>query len=512
MEDILDTSLKKIAKGAGIGFVGGLIVMTLGYLSRMIIARFLGPSDYGLISLALATFSLVVTLSLSGFPTGITRYVSFYRAREDNGRVKGTIISALGILFPLNLIFAFLLFLSAGWISSNIFHVDRLKPILQIFSIAVPFWALKRTLVPSIIGFERLEYQVYVDILQDSIKLVLVVTLLFFGFGIFGVSCGYVIAFIASPFFAIYYLRRVFPPIFDIKSTPMYRKLISYSLPLTFAGMASMVLGWTDTFMLGFFKSAYDVGIYNAALPIAQLMRVPLTSLGSLFVPVVTGLYSQGKFENLRDVYTTVTKWVFLLVLPAFLLMMFFAKSILQILFGDEYIVGSSALRILAIGFLFNVLFGFSRGVINVYGRTKLNMISVFIAAGSNFILNLYLIPLYGVNGAATATAISFIIMGVIWFFFGYQIARLKPFKLKTLKFIPISIVSILLIYTVTKLFFEPTFYILIAMFFVFLVIYFFLLLVFKCFDQEDLMIMKAIDQRLGTKSDLLRKIIRRFL
>ena len=48
----LDVSLRKIAKGAGIGFTGTFIGTALGYLSRMIIARFLGASDYGLVCLA----------------------------------------------------------------------------------------------------------------------------------------------------------------------------------------------------------------------------------------------------------------------------------------------------------------------------------------------------------------------------------------------------------------------------------------------------------------------------
>jgi len=78
-EDFLGESLRKIAKGAGVSFVDGFVGLALGYFSRMIIARWLGTSDYGLISLGFAVMNIAATLSLLGFNTGIRRFVSFYK-------------------------------------------------------------------------------------------------------------------------------------------------------------------------------------------------------------------------------------------------------------------------------------------------------------------------------------------------------------------------------------------------------------------------------------------------
>lgn len=121
-EEHLNESLRKIAKGAGIGLAGTFIGMALGYLSRMVIARFLGASDYGLISLAFAGMAIAATLSMVGLPAGILRYVSFYKGKKDKGRIKGTIISALKITLPLRLFFAVILFWHASWILIHVFH------------------------------------------------------------------------------------------------------------------------------------------------------------------------------------------------------------------------------------------------------------------------------------------------------------------------------------------------------------------------------------------------------
>jgi len=67
-------------------------------------------------------------------------------------------------------------------------------------------------------------------------------------------------------------------------------------------------------------------------------------------------------------------------------------------------------------------------------------------------------------------------------------------------------------VYILTRYLIRVSFFVLVMMFFVFLLLYLFLLLLIKGFDKNDLMIMRAIDQRLGTESDWIRRIIQKFL
>ena len=140
--DHLNESLRTIAKGAGIGFAGAMFGTVVGYLSRMVIARYLGPEDYGLISLGFAAMMIAVTLSLMGLNSGVQRYVAYYRGKGDEGRIKGTVISALKITVPMSLFFMGVVFFGADWISAHIFHKANLTPVLMIFAIGVPFWTL----------------------------------------------------------------------------------------------------------------------------------------------------------------------------------------------------------------------------------------------------------------------------------------------------------------------------------------------------------------------------------
>ena len=222
----LNESLRKIVKGAGIVFIGTFIGLFLGYLSRMVIGRWLGTSDYGLISLAFAGISIALTLSMLGLTSGITRYVSFYKGKNDMGRIKGTIIGAVKITLPMSLIFAFIFYFGAEWISLNVFHEPGLTEVLRIFSIAIPFYVLTLNFLCTINGFQYMQYSVYTEhIFQNTFKILVIVILLILGFGVTGAAWGWVLAIVLMPFLAFYFLeKRVFPLLnTKIRASPMER-------------------------------------------------------------------------------------------------------------------------------------------------------------------------------------------------------------------------------------------------------------------------------------------------
>ncbi|NQE45988.1 hypothetical protein C5S31_08200 [ANME-1 cluster archaeon GoMg2] len=508
-------SLRKIAKGAGIGFTGAFIGMVFGYFSRIVLARFLGPGDYGLITLGVAGMSIAATLASIGLPSGIRRYVPYYKGKGDEGKIKGTILAALKISLPLSIFLAILTFIGADWISVHVFHEAKLTPILRIFAIAIPFSVLAEIFISSTIGFQDLRYKVYVnDLFQNTFKLVAIVSLLLLGFGVLGAAWGWVLAIIGMPFLALYFLEKKLFPVFrsKIKSISVEKELFSFSWPLIFVSAAGLVMGWTDTLMLGYFSTASDVGIYNVALPTAMLLMNIVVAFAMIFLPVASELYARNRIEDLRTAYSAVTKWVFSLTLPIFLLMVLFSESIIRIIFGSEYISGALVLSILAAGFFIDSSTGPVSSIIGAYGRTKISMGCSFIGAGANFTLNFLLIPTYGIEGAAIATASSYVLINIALLIAAYRIGRMQPYKVSYLKPLLASVIAVSVVYVVTKYLIGVSFISLAVMVFVFLLLYFFLLLIFKSFEEEDLMIMRAIDERLGTKSDWLRKIIKNFL
>jgi len=513
--DHLNESLRTIAKGTGIGFAGAIFGTGVGYLSRMVIARFLGPEDYGLISLGFAVMMIGTTLSLMGLSSGVQRFVAYYQGKGDEERIKGTIISALKVAVPMSLFFMVVVVLGADWISINIFHESDLTPVLMIFAIGIPFWTLTTIFNSVSIGFQKIEYNVYTTyIFKDSFKLIAIVSLLAAGYGVIGAAVGWVLAIVGMSVLAFYFLEKKVFPIFNntVKSILIHKELYYFSYPLIFVGILDMITGWTDTFMLGYFCTTSEVGIYNVALPTSKLLSMVLSPIGLIFGPVIVGLYAKERIDELRRTYSSVTKWIVSLVFPGFLLMVLFSDRILIILFGDAYVSGSTALSILAFSILVNAIVGPAVSVIGAYGRTKIIMWCSLFGASVNVVLNFFLIPMYGINGAAIATGFSLALISILHLFFAYRIGGVQPFRWSYAKPLFSSIIAVAAVYLVTQYVIGVSIVSLIVMLFVFGLLYFFLLLVMKGFDEEDLVVMRAVDQRLGMRLDWVRRVIRRFL
>jgi O-antigen/teichoic acid export membrane protein len=513
--DHLNESLRTIAKGSGIGFAGAVFGTGVGYLSRMVIARYLGPEDYGLISLGFAAMMIASTISVMGFNSGMQRYIAYYRGKGDEGRIKGTIVSALKVTFPMSLLLMGFVLFNADWISTSIFHEPNLTSVLLVFAIGIPFWTLSTVFVSVAIAFKQIKYHVYTFyIFKDSFKLIAIVSFLLLGYGVIGAAVGWILAVVGMSILSFYFVEKKVFPVFSgtVRSNPMDKELFLFSYPLIFVGISSLVTGWTDTFMLGYFCTSSEVGIYNAALPTSKLLGVVLSPIGMIFGPVIVGLYAKDRINDLRRTYSSVTKWIFSLVFPGFLLMALFSKRILMILFGDAYVSGSTAMSILAFGVLITAMVGPAASVIGAYGRTKIIMWCSFFGASVNVLLNFFLIPIYGINGAAVATGFSLALTSIFHLIFAYRIGGVQPFRWSYAKPLFASVVSVAMVYGVTQYVIGVSVVSLIVMLFVFGLLYFFLLLLIKGFDEEDIVVMRAIDQRLGTRSNWVRGFIQRFL
>ena len=115
---------------------------------------------------------------------------------------------------------------------------------------------------------------------KNVFKVILTIIFVVAGLGVIGATYAYVLAMIGSMFVAIYFVKKA--SVYFVKKAPeikrykdkILKELTSYSWPLLFNSFLILVISWIDTIMLGYFKSASDVGIYNAAMPTSMLKNM----------------------------------------------------------------------------------------------------------------------------------------------------------------------------------------------------------------------------------------------
>ena len=442
-----------LAKGASLFFIGMIVAKFFSYFYRLILARGLGPESYGTFSLAFVIFSVGALLSLFGLNIALERYIGIYSAKQQEGKLKGAIISALQIALPLSIIMVIAVVFFSSQIA-GLFKSQALLPLIPIFALMIPFFVLTNIFAAVSRGFKNVKYPVLIqNVLSQFLIFILAFAALLRGYGLFEISITYLFALIIT---AVAMFIAVEKKIFSIigtriKAVFMKKELFVYSWPLVISSLFGLIIGWTDTLMLGYFKTEEIVGIYNSALPTAYLLLLVPMALTSLLLPVISDFFAKNQEKMISQTISTVTKWIFYVNFPLFLLLLIFPRKVLNLLFGEQYLLAAIPLMILGFGYFMNSIAYASFRLIELFKKTKYHFYNNLVAAIVNVLLNILLIPRYGMIGAAIASATALTLVFCLALTQVYIIKRINVFSMDILKSGLIAFGLAVLIYFVSK-------------------------------------------------------------
>ena len=513
----LDDSLAKISKGAGLALVGTFAALLLGFLSRPMIARYATEADYGVYSLALAILNICIVIDALGLRQGVPRSIAYARGKNDNERVQKLIPASVqfGLIGGISL--GIIVFLTSDILAARIFHDATLAFPLKIFALGIPFFTLINVLVSVFRGFDDVKPRVYfLNILRPVLFLLFLLTVVFLDLPFIGVFYAFLASLVASCVALIVYTvkRLPFPIRFrtSLSANPVAKELLLFSLPLLGVAALGLIIIWTDTLMLGVLKSSTDVGLYNAAYPLAQFISTPLYAVQLVYVPVVSGLYARGLMPEMRRNFSILTKWLCAATLPLFLILFLFPDTVVGFLFGVSYAPAATALKILSIGYMVNNFLGPNGATLITLGEARFVMWTALATAGLNIGLNIALIPPLGIEGAAIASAASLVSINLIIGWRLYSLARAQPLSKNLLKPTLASLALAFLFQFVFGNFVSVTWWMLPLLFILYYVIYGLAILVTRSFDKEDISMLLAVEKRVGVNLSFVKRILRRFL
>jgi O-antigen/teichoic acid export membrane protein len=498
-----DRYLKLLAKSSFFVFISIALSKIFSYGYKVVIARTMGVEIYGLFSLALILIGLFVTFTSLGLIDGLLRYIPYYRGKKELKKVKFLIRICFVVLLITSILSSILLFVLSEVISIHIFKEPGLIYYLKILSWVVPFAVISSMFLTIIRAFEKITaYSFLMNIFQNGLKFFLLVIFILIGLKTNALIFSYLFAFIGlflvGYFFARTHIKKVFKEK-DLKSNEkrvIFRELFLYSWPLIFVGILYSLFYWTDSLMLGYFKTATEVGLYNATITIVSLFSIAPNLFAQLFIPLVSKKLSQNKSALIKQLTQQITKWIYLLNLPIFAMLFLFPGVVINFLFGSEFIIAQTSLRILSLGGLFAGFTSILIGLITVKGDTKTILKDFIVFLVINIILNILLIPKYGINGAAIATTIAWILFTIIPF---VQVkTKLHFFALRKviIKITLIMLLPLLILLLISKIII-PTMSNLILTGLIFLLSYFALLITTRCLDKNDLMVIKSITSKI---------------
>lgn len=428
MAEDSDSVVRSLVKGGGVIFLGFFLENGLAFVAKILMARLLGKTHFGELSIGIILAANVSTIFVLGLHTGVARFLPRY---DDPAKRKGVLVSAFRIVVPVILVVGVLCYLLATPIARYAFRDVSVAPVVRVFALATPFAALMKLAVGAIQGSKHSLPKVYVrNIVQPISRFVLIVGVFAIGLGTLGVSWAYFGSYVLASAVAMYFVYRNTDLFSPGEYAPMYRELLRFSAPLAVMAVASLIVSGIgiDTFMIAYFSTTDRVSEYNVVMPVAKLMILVLSSLAFLFMPIMSELHAKGATGDMERLFQLATKWIVLATLPILTVMVAFPRQFIALTFGDQYTTAALSLSVLAVGFFVHSAFGLGQRLLNSVGSTRLVMYDNIAAACVNVVVNLLLVPQYPVLGASIGTAAAYVVLDLLYFYHVYTREGMHPF------------------------------------------------------------------------------------
>jgi len=379
--------------GTATSMLGGLVL-------RLVVARNATPGVFGSVVLFLSMLNVVSIVSIMGLNRGVVKYVSGADSRDER---NGFITISLVVPIVVGGVCGLVLALGAEPIAATFLDSNVLLPL--VIGATIPFYGATQILASTLRGTMNTRlYILYYKIVVPSLKVVAAGLALFISTTALGISTALGLGFAVMALIGLVILWHLDWSPRILSNRRKIRSLFKYSIPLLFAASIYRLLTHFDRFAIGYYFDTSAVGVYEVALAIGGLLAVFNKSFGFLLFPKVSELASENDLREVNAIYQQTTKLIVLFTTPAFLIVLH-RPDVLIALFGEAYELSRIApvLSIIALGILIPAIVGPTSEALLGLGRSNAVLMYNVVAVVVNIVLNIVLIPILGLIGAAIA-------------------------------------------------------------------------------------------------------------
>ena len=412
-----------------------LIIRSFGVLLlfgfTLFITNFYSAENVGRYDFVRSTLMVLGGISLMGTNQSIIYYSGLLNARKSIESIRSIYSKMLKIIFTLSLIILgfFMIFFNESIINDIFKNRESysliLKTILTLVFFAVTMLnidtirALKKTILSEMYRsmFRYLPVFIFAIILLKTNNEELLVEVYLLGFLLLSLFSS----------IRVYMLFKKIDKPNDKSESFTITEIFKTSSPMALSAIAYFIMQSIDIIILSIYEGFDQIAYYSVSVKLAMLTTLALMSVNIVIAPRIAEIYENQKMQKLQMLIKHSTRIIFLISICVLSVLFFFSEEILG-LFGQGYVIANNALFFLLAAQFFNAVSGPGAIYLNMTGRQKtLNKILVS-ALIINILLNFYLIPIQGINGAAIATLASLIIWNTITTVLIYSRDKIKIF------------------------------------------------------------------------------------
>lgn len=390
-------------------FVGlaQLLPRLTGFVTFPLITKTLGAENYGIYSQILITIGLISPVALLGLSTALR---TFLPGEKNKNKLKNDFWSVLLIIFINSLVLLGGLYLVSPYLIRHIFKTqDALFP-LRVATILILLSTINQVLLEYFVIFGQAKRYTYLNYLKEFLAIGLI-------FYFFLLNRGGILALILISIFctatsnliaALIIIKHIgiCIPIIKFSSLKPYFKL---ALPIFLSGYAIWFIHSGDRYVIGYFMDIKAVGVYSGIYNLSNLIMLISSPIHFVLLPTISRYWKNNEIDRVRRYVEYSVKCYFAIGIPAIFGMSILAKQLLKTLSTTDFVTSWFLVPIITSGIL--VLQGWYPAIyiLLVAGRPNIILLFAILAGIENFVLNIIVIPVFGLKGAGVTTLITYI-------------------------------------------------------------------------------------------------------
>jgi O-antigen/teichoic acid export membrane protein len=386
---------------------GGSLIM--GFLTAVLLARFLGGSGYGQYVFALAWANLLAIPAILGFDRFLVRGIAVYDVERNLPRMRGLLRRTNQFVLLISAVIV-----ASGWTVAQLLLGSSMRAPFVVAMLVIPITALTLLRQGAMQALGRIvSGQLPEYLIRPALILLGICALQFGGSDLLTSTTALgvnVLALMVAFVVGAIVLNRALPSgVRSVRAEYATREWLTASLPMMLISGIWMANNYCTTLVVGTLDGSRAVGVYNVVQKGAELIVLVLLAANMALAPTLARLYARRDRDGLEHTTERIAQAALAVSAPLAAGFIIFGGAYLSI-FGASFKTGATALTILAVGQLFNATAGPAGNVLLMTGHERNAVAGIVIGLAANLILAVILVPPLGVTGGAIAFATSLVL------------------------------------------------------------------------------------------------------
>lgn len=406
-----DLGLRKLGRNTIQTLLRQGLSIIFGLGLSIFLARSLGPEGNGQYAMVVLLPTMIATfLNLGVAPANV------YHISSGRVTIKSALISSVWLWLILTIIGLLVAILILVAKSETLFPGIPTS-LIWVGIVTFPLILLQSYLSSLLHGMQDFKRYNFVTLIVSPITLLLaLIFVLILNKSVFGALIafigGNIISLLITIIILLPYIRKTKEDTNNKVSDSYTKRCINYGWKAHLSNILTFINYRADLFLVNFFLNPTSTGIYIIAIQIAEKLWILSQSISIVIFPLLSEMHT-NEYKR-KQLTPLISRWLFLFSSIGAIGMALLASSFINILYGANFAPATSALLWLLPGILVGNVSRVLANDIAARGKPEFNLYAALVVVSINVIANIFLIPLYGIEGAAIATTLAYIVDGIV--------------------------------------------------------------------------------------------------